>query len=320
MSMAGGHDRAVQAAHRLGFETVQLFTKSNNQWRARPLGDAEISAFRHALQETGIVDPVAHNSYLINLGSPDDELWQKSIEAMILEVERAEALGIGDLVAHPGAHVGSGEEAGLQRIAQALDQIHQRTRGVRVRIDLETTAGQGTCLGHRFEHLGAIINRVAEPERLGVCVDSCHVFAAGYALGTRDQYNEMIDALDRAVGLDRVRLWHLNDSKKGCGSRVDRHEGIGRGQIGLEPFGWIVNDSRFSGLPMILETPKGLEAGEDLDAIHLRSLRQLRTTVSASATTRPVSPDPSPTGEEGNSPCSNPPTTSPGRRSRQQPA
>ncbi len=277
MSIAGGVDRAVLRAREAGCETVQVFTKNNNQWRAKPLLDAEIAAFRAALVENGIADPVAHNSYLINLGSPDDALWNKSIDAMVVEVERAESLGIRDLIAHPGAHVGSGEEAGIDRIARGLDEVHRRTAGVAVAIDLETTAGQGSCLGHRFEHLGAILDRVREPERLGVCVDTCHVFAAGYSLATPGQYNETIEGLERAVGTGRVRVWHLNDSLKACGSRVDRHAGIGRGLMGLEPFRNVVNDPRFAAVPMILETPKGVEGGEDLDVINLRSLRQLLT-------------------------------------------
>lgn len=282
LSIAGGYDRAVRAAEALGLATVQVFVKSNNQWRAAPLTDGHIAAFRRALAETGVRDPVAHNSYLINLASPDDALWNKSIDAMIVEVERAEALGIGDLVAHPGAHVGSGEDAGLSRIARALDEIHRRTRGVAVRIDLETTAGQGSCLGHRFEHLGRIIAEVAEPERLGVCVDTCHIFAAGYSLEGPEGYNATIEALDRAVGLDRVRVWHLNDSVRERGSRVDRHAGLGRGQIGLGAFASLVNDPRFAGRPMILETPKGTEGGEDLDAINVRILHQLRRAAMAS--------------------------------------
>ena len=276
MSTSGGHDRAVRAAHGFGFATVQLFTKNNNQWGAKPLTDAQVAAFRAALDETGVADPVAHNSYLINLGSPDDALWAKSVDAMTVEVQRAEALGIADLVIHPGAHLGSGEDAGLARVARGLDEVHRRTRGVAVRIDLETTAGQGTCLGHRFEHLGRILGRVAEPERLGICVDTCHIFAAGYSLESADQYNTTIDALDRAVGLGRVRVWHLNDSRRERGSRVDRHEAIGRGRMGLEPFRLVVNDRRFAAVPMVLETPKGQVEGEDLDAINLRTLRQLR--------------------------------------------
>jgi deoxyribonuclease IV len=274
MSIAGGCDRAVRAAHAIGFQTVQLFTKNNSQWRAPALTAAHQADFRAALAETGIVEPVVH-SYLINLSSPDDALWKKSIDAMTVEVERCEALGVNDLVTHPGAHVGQGEEAGLLRIAAALDEIHRRTRGTPVRIDLETTAGQGTCLGHRFEHLGAILDRVAEPERLGICLDSCHIFAAGYSLANVDEYDETMDALDRAVGVSRVRVWHLNDSRRERGSRVDRHAGIGRGHLGLEPFRRILRDARFQSVPMILETPKGMEDGADLDAVNLGVLQKL---------------------------------------------
>jgi deoxyribonuclease IV len=276
MSIAGGCDRAVHAAHGFGFDTVQLFTKNNNQWKAPALTESHVSAFRSALKETGVGTPVAHNSYLINLGSPDDTLWNKSIDAMVVELERCEALGIADLVAHPGAHLGTGEEAGLSRIAAGIDEIHRRTRGFDVRIDLETTAGQGTCLGHRFEHLGAIIAQVAEPERLGVCVDTCHIFAAGYSLESAEEYHGTMEELGRAVGFGRVRVWHLNDSRRERGSRVDRHAGIGQGHLGLEPFRHLVNDPRFLSVPMILETPKGNdEHGEPFDARNLRVLREL---------------------------------------------
>jgi deoxyribonuclease IV len=283
MSMAGGHDRAVRAAHAIGFSSVQVFTKSNNQWRAAALTDANVSAFRSALRETGVTDPVAHASYLINLGSPDDALWEKSIASLAVEIERGEALGIGDLVIHPGAHVGSGEEAGLARIAEGLDEVHRRTRGVSIRIDLETTAGQGTCLGHRFEHLGRLLELVREPDRLGVCVDTCHIFAAGYPLATPSEYYGTIEMLERHIGLGRVRVWYLNDSLKGLGSRVDRHAGIGRGHLGLEPFRHVVNDPRFQALPMILETPKGDEEGVDLDAVNLEILRRLEERAPVSA-------------------------------------
>jgi deoxyribonuclease-4 len=276
MSIAGGHDRAARAAQAIGCQALQVFTKSTNQWRAKPLTAAQASAFRAVVAEAGLVGPVGHDSYLINLGSPDDRLWNQSIDALTDELERAEALGLSDLVIHPGAHMGAGEEAGLARAARGLDEVHRRCRGFAVRIALETTAGQGTCLGHRFEHLGRIIADVAEPERLGVCVDMCHIFAAGYSLGSKAEYNEMIDALDRVVGLGRIRVWHLNDSVKGRGSRVDRHAGIGRGQLGLDPFRWVVNDPRFATVPMILETPKGREGDEELDVINLRILRQLQ--------------------------------------------
>jgi deoxyribonuclease IV len=275
MSIAGGCDRAVWAAHAIPFQTVQLFTKNNNRWNGIALTGAHAEAFRSALAQTGIVDPVAHTSYLINLASPDDALWRKSIDAMVEEVERCSRLGIADLVLHPGAHMGAGEEAGVDRAARGLDEVCRRTSGCEVRIDLETTAGQGTCLGHRFEHLGGILDRLNRPERLGVCADTCHIFAAGYHLGTPEEYDETIDRLVRSVGLDRLRVWHLNDSCRGCGSRVDRHAAIGAGEMGLEPFRNLVNDPRFRDLPMILETPKGTIDGEDLDVRNARVLRQL---------------------------------------------
>jgi deoxyribonuclease-4 len=275
MSIAGGCDRAVWAAHAIPFQTVQLFTKNNNRWDGIALTDAHAEAFRSALEQTGLVDPVAHTSYLINLASPDEALRRKSIAAMVEEVERCEKLGIGDLVLHPGAHMGEGEEAGLERVARGLDEVCRRTSGCAVLIDLETTAGQGTCLGHRFEHLRGILDRAGRPERLGVCADTCHIFAAGYPLGTPEEYDETIDRLVRSVGLDRLRVWHLNDSCREFGSRVDRHAAIGDGRMGLEPFRHLVNDPRFRGLPMILETPKGTIDGEDLDVRNARVLRQL---------------------------------------------
>jgi deoxyribonuclease-4 len=275
MSIAGGYDRAVRAAHAVDFRTVQLFTKNNNQWQAPPLSSEHATAFRLALAETGIVDPVAHTSYLINLASPDRTLWQRSVDAMTVEVERCGVLGIAELVVHPGSHMGDGEERGLARVARALDRVHRRTAGLGVTIDLETTAGQGTNLGYRFEHLEDILHRVAHPESLGVCVDTCHIFAAGYSLGTLEEYDETIDQLDRSVGLARLRVWHLNDSCRERGSRVDRHAAIGAGRMGIEPFRQLVNDPRFCGVPMILETPKGIQDGEDLDARNLRVLREL---------------------------------------------
>jgi deoxyribonuclease-4 len=267
----------------VGFETVQLFTKNNNQWKAPPLTEEHSRAFRAALDETGIAQPVAHTSYLINMASPDEVLWKKSIAAMIEEVERCHRLGIVDLVVHPGAHMGAGEEAGLERVAAALDEISARSAGLGVMIDLETTAGQGSSLGYRFAHLQAILNLVRDARGLGVCVDTCHVFAAGYSLDPMERYDEIISQLDRTVGLGRLRVLHLNDSRRGCGSRVDRHAGIGAGMMGPEPFRHIVNDRRLRHLPMILETPKGMEDGEDLDARNLRTLRQLMEPIAPGA-------------------------------------
>lgn len=278
MSVAGGYHKAVVAAHAVRLETVQLFTKNNNQWKAPPITAEQAAAFREAIESTGIVHPVSHASYLINLGSPDEVLWRKSIEAMAVEVERCGTLGIRELVVHPGAHVGSGEEAALTRIALALEEVVGLTEGLDVWIDLETTAGQGSTLGHRFEHLQQIIERCNRRDRLGVCVDTCHIFAAGYPLETREEYDGTIQGLDRTVGLDRVRVWHLNDSCRDRGSRVDRHAAIGGGRMGLEPFRHLVNDLRFRALPLILETPKGVEDGEDLDARNLRVLCELVAT------------------------------------------
>jgi deoxyribonuclease-4 len=275
LSIAGGCDRAVWAAQALAFDTVQLFTKNNAQWKAPVLSEEQSARFQSALKQTGVTDPIAHTSYLINLASPDEAQWSRSIHALAVEVQRCQVLGIKDLVVHPGAHMGEGETAGLARIVLALDEVNRRTGAFDVLIDLETTAGQGTSLGYRFEHLQEILGRVRHPERLGVCVDTCHIFAAGYSLGTLEEYDEVIERLDRTVGLSRLRVWHVNDSQRGCGSRVDRHAGIGAGQMGLEPFRHLVNDGRFRHLPMILETPKGLQNGEDLDARNARVLRHL---------------------------------------------
>lgn len=274
-SIAGGYFKAVEIAARVGCDCVQVFTKNNNQWRAKEISDAEAAAFREALVRLNIVCPIAHDSYLINLAAPDDELWLKSIAAFAHELERADRLGIPYVVTHPGSYTTTSEAAGLKRIAAALDEVHRRTAGVAARCLLENTAGQGTNLGHRFEHLQAILNSVREPQRLGVCIDTCHAFAAGYPLETKQQYDDAIGELERCVGLERVRAFHLNDSKKGLGSRVDRHEHIGEGLLGLEPFRHLLNDPRFREVPMYLETPKGTRDGEDLDAVNLRTLRQL---------------------------------------------
>ncbi|MBX3427753.1 MAG: deoxyribonuclease IV [Pirellulales bacterium] len=275
MSIAGGYYKAVEAASRVGCDCVQLFTKNNNQWRAKPIAPAEAERFKAALVELGIAHPISHDSYLINLGSPDDELWTKSIDATVVELQRAEQLGIPYVVAHPGAYTTSSEAAGIKRIAQGLDEVHKQSRGVAAMILLETTAGQGSNLGWRFEHLAAILDAARQPERLGVCFDTCHVFAAGYAMGTQKDYRATMRAFDQSVGLDQIRAFHLNDSKAKFGSRVDRHAAIGRGEMGIEPFRFLVNDRRFRRVPMYLETPKGEENGVDLDVINLATLRGL---------------------------------------------
>ena len=274
-SIAGGYYKAVEIAQRCGCDCVQLFTKNSNQWRAKPILDAEAAQFRSTLSALTIGHPIAHNSYLINLASPDEVLWRRSIEAFVVEIERAEQLGLAYVVTHPGASMATSEEQGLRRIVAAIDELHDQTRGVKVRILLETTAGQGSCLGWRFEHLAAILDGVKQPERLGVCVDTCHIFAAGYPLGTLRQYRATIKELATVVGLEQIKAFHLNDSKRELGSRVDRHEHIGQGHLGVEPFRYLLNDARFQHVPMYLETPKGIVDGEELDVINLRTLRGL---------------------------------------------
>lgn len=263
MSIAGGMDRAVERAVAVGCRTLQVFTKSSSQWRARPLGEEEVRRFRDGLREAGIRRVVAHNSYLINLASPDDGLWRRSIDAMVEELRRCERLEIPWLICHPGAHMGRGVESGLARIARGLDRVHRRTRGLAAGIALENAAGQGSTLGVSFAEIAGILDRVGEPERMGICVDTCHLFAAGHHLGTRKGWEGAWDLLEAAIGLDRLVAIHVNDSLRECGSRVDRHASLGEGAMGLEPFLFLVNDPRLQGIPLILETPKGGDGAED---------------------------------------------------------
>ena len=274
-SIAGGYHNALLLAQALACDTVQLFTKNNNQWYARDLTEDEIQNFKKTLRQTRLRFPMAHDCYLINLASPDTALYRKSIEAFVIEVQRAEALGLRYLVTHPGAAVDGDEEAGLTRVARALDEVHGRCPDYNVQILLETTAGQGTSLGHRFEHLADIFAKVAQPQRLGVCLDTCHVFAAGYPLHPEMEYQATFRTFDRLIGLSRLRAFHLNDSLKPLGSRVDRHVHIGKGQIGLEAFRLLVNDRRFRNRPMVLETPKESAETDNMDAVNLKVLRRL---------------------------------------------
>ena len=245
MSIAGGYYKAVNAAAECKMDCVQIFTKNNNQWRAKPITDDDVRFFREALNDTGIQKPCAHASYLINLASPKDDLWERSIEAFAHELERSEALGLLGVVLHPGSYVSSSPEEGLARIVAALDEIHKRVPGLRTETWLETTAGQGTNLGYQFEELQYLLENVRESDRLGICVDTCHIFAAGYPIVERKDYLATMRTFDKAVGLDRVRAFHLNDSKREFGSRVDRHEHIGLGEIGPEAFEHVLNDRRF---------------------------------------------------------------------------
>ncbi len=275
MSIAGGVDKAFLRGTEVGCDAMQIFTKNNNQWRAAPLTERAIRANKTNRQRTGIDPILAHDSYLINLASPDKDLHRKSLEALRIEVARAAVLEIPYLIIHPGAHLESGEAEGITRVVVALDTVLEDPQASRVMICLETTAGQGSSLGYRFEHLAAIREGVTRRERVGICVDTCHIFAAGYEIRDQRGYENTLRQLDGVVGLDHVTCIHLNDSQRDLGSRVDRHAHIGRGQIGLEGFRLLVNDPRLQHIPMILETPKG----EDPVAADRRNLAVLRSLV-----------------------------------------
>jgi deoxyribonuclease-4 len=282
LSIAGGYHNALHLAEEYNCEAVQLFTSAPKAWPVNPAGQATplpaeaICTFHETRAQTGLRCLLAHNSYLINVASPDETVYRRSVEALAAELHRAEQLGLEYLVMHPGSHVGSGEEAGLARVAGALDEVQRRSPGYRVLVLLETTAGQGTNLGHRFEHLARIRELVAEPERVGVCLDTCHVFAAGYELAPAARYRATMKEFDRVIGLQWLRAFHLNDSLKPLGSRKDRHAHIGQGCLGIEPFRLLVTDRRFRDLPMVLETPKETVKKEDMDTVNLRTLRELR--------------------------------------------
>jgi len=273
MSIAGGLHKAFAQGEKAGCDALQIFSKNQQQWRAKPLTEDEIAQFAAERQRHADWPLVVHDSYLINLASPKDDLWEKSIAAFGEELERCAALGIPYLVTHPGAHTGSGEAAGLQREADALNRLLGAGVGKDVLVLLETTAGQGSCLGYRFEHLAQLIELVERQERLAVCVDTCHLLAAGYDIRTSETYAATFAEFDRVVGADRIKVIHVNDSQKDLGSRVDRHTHIGEGCIGLEGFRALVNDPRFKQLPMIIETPKGEDLAEDI--ANLATLRGL---------------------------------------------
>ncbi|MBN2433397.1 MAG: deoxyribonuclease IV [Acidobacteria bacterium] len=274
MSIAGGVATAIRRGERVGCETIQIFTKNNNRWEGKPLMPDEREEFIREQRRTGIEPIIAHNGYLINLASPQADLYERSIRAMVDEIERGEALELAGLVLHPGAHKGAGLKAGVRRIIAALDRLCAASSGYRLRLLLETTAGQGTSIGHKFKHLQMIMAGVSRPERLGVCLDTCHLLAAGYEIRTPSGYADTMRQLDEAVGLSQVRAVHLNDSLKELGSRVDRHTHIGQGVLGLDPFRRLVNDARLADVPGVLETPKN-EAGDE-DRMNLALLRSLR--------------------------------------------
>jgi len=274
MSITGGLDKSVARGSSIGCETIQIFTKSNQQWRAKPLEVEDVARFQAARAASGITPIIAHAAYLINLAAPDDDAWDKSLESFIMEVERCATLQLPFIVVHPGAHGGAGEDAGLSRITRALDECFTRHQDERVTVLLETTAGQGSSVGSKFEHLAEIMERCLYPERLGICLDTCHAFAAGYDLRTPESYEQTIASLDHLVGLEHLKAIHLNDSLGDLGGHLDRHAHIGMGKLGLEAFRLLLNDPRLKHLPMVLETPKGPDMKEDVaNLITLRNLR-----------------------------------------------
>lgn len=272
-SASGGVDKALQRAADVGATSCQIFAKNDRQWHAKPLDPDVVERFKAERDRTGIHHLVVHDSYLINLASPKEDIHAKSMAAFQDELERCEMLGIPHLVTHPGAHTGSGVDEGIRKFAESLNVLHDRLPGNTTITCLETTAGQGTTLGRSFEELAAIIDLVEDKARVGVCLDTCHVFAAGYDIGTADGARAVIDELDETIGLDRLKVLHVNDSKQPLGSNKDRHDHIGEGLIGIEGFRAIVNDARLCGLPAILETEKDPEG--ELDRKNLATLRGL---------------------------------------------
>ena len=264
MSIAGGLEKALERGAALGLTAIQLFTKNNNQWAARAIGADEARRFREAVKAAGMSHVVAHDSYLINLCSPDELLWRRSVEACAVELERCALLGVPWLVIHPGAHTGAGEKAAIRRMADAIDAVHARVPRGAASLAIETAAGQGTTIGFRFEQVAAVVAATRDPDRIGLCLDTCHVFAAGYDLRPRRGYAETMRRLDGELGLGRLVAVHVNDSKRECGSRVDRHEHIGRGHLGLDAFRWLMNDERLHGVPLLLETPKEEDGRDDV--------------------------------------------------------
>jgi deoxyribonuclease-4 len=275
VSVAGGLATAFGRAADLGCTAVQIFVKNGNQWKARALAEEEAEAFCSAHGCSAVGHLMAHASYLINLAAADGEIREKSVAALADELARCARLRIGGLVVHPGAHLGAGDEAGISRVAEALDRVHALVPDAPTRILLENTAGQGTCLGHRLEHLAAMRRQVAAPQRIGVCLDTCHAFAAGYAIHEAAGYEDFVAEAAELLGLDVLGGFHLNDSVKPFASRRDRHAHIGEGEIGLDAFARLLQDSRLAAVPMVLET----EPGDEMEG-HRRDLEVLRGLVS----------------------------------------
>jgi len=273
MSIGGGVHTAIERACSIGCTAMQIFVKNNMQWFARSLTRPEIGAFLKHTQRRELLSVFAHANYLINLAATNPQFHANSLRSLSEELIRADQLKLPFLVLHPGAHLGAGEEAGLESIIESIDRVLSGIPKIRTRIALETTAGQGSCLGSKFEHLAYIISRVREPERLCICLDTAHVFAAGYDIGSESAVRKIFGQFHRTIGLDRLVAIHLNDCKSARGSRVDRHEHIGKGKIGLAAFRFIMRNRRFRKIPKVLETPKSKGLREDVE--NLKTLRTL---------------------------------------------
>ena len=272
MSISGGVSMAIERARSIDCTAMQIFVKNNMQWFARPLSRMEIRAFLDHVRRGELLSVFGHASYLINLATTNLQFHANSIRALAEELVRADQLELPFLVLHPGAHLGAGEQAGLEKIVNSIDEVFRKIPNVKTKIALEITAGQGSCIGHRFEHLAHIIENVREPERLRVCLDTAHLFAAGYDISSESGVRKIFREFDRVVGRDRLVAIHVNDSKTPCGSRVDRHEHIGKGRIGLDVFRFIMRSPRFRKIPKVLETPKSKDLAEDV--INLDTLRR----------------------------------------------
>ncbi len=273
MSIAGGVYNALLHGEKAGCDTIQIFVKSSNQWKAKPFKLQELERYHQERKRTEIEPVIAHASYLINLGSPDMELLQKSREAFLVEMDRCEKLEIPYLVIHPGAPKDFGEEYGIKTIAESINWLSERTPDHQVKITLETTAGQGSSLGHSFEQLAAILDGVDNPGRVFICFDTCHAHVAGYDISTRKGFEQTWEDFERIIGIDKLAVMHLNDAKKEIGSKIDRHEHIGKGKLGERAFSYIMTDKRFKRVPKILETAKGDD--NRMDEVNLNLLRKL---------------------------------------------
>ncbi len=273
MSISGSLHLAIDRAVAAGCGVLQIFTRNSNQWKGKPVSEADTALFRKKFTASGLHEVISHDIYLINLAAPPGETRDKSLAAFRDELETCARLGIAKVVMHPGSHLTESPQVGLERVTAAFDQLFEAVPQFEGRVLIETTAGQGSNLGRTFEELSAIIDGSRFPDKFGVCFDTCHTFAAGYDTATEAGYHDTMEQFDRLIGLKRLECFHFNDSKKGLGSRVDRHEHIGQGTLGLNPFRFILNDPRFTSIPKILETPKG--DNDEMDLVNLALLRSL---------------------------------------------